>query len=133
MNIFEQLQAKKVARAKELLSKLLGARERLAAAEELKKYDIVRNWLEVYASYLKELKEWVNGQKTLCPQGTNCHSLLQEEINDLGDAVAHLNRVAQGAETLNQVKISKVLIMIASREHSLIELLKKSEEYKAAA
>ena len=129
MKVFEDLQSKKVERAKTLLNKLIGARERLSAAEELKKHELVENWLTAYNEALGELKKWVEAQKPLCPADNQCHSLLQEEIDGLDEAVKHIGRVIRGAETLDQIKVSKVLIMIASREHALPELLKKSEEY----
>ncbi len=131
MNAFEDLQSKKVERAKTLLAKLIGARERLAAAEELKKHELVENWLTTYNAALGELKKWVEAQKPLCPVDNQCHSLLQEEIDGLDEAGKHIARVIKGAETLDQIKVSKVLIMIASREHSLPNLLKASQRMAA--
>jgi hypothetical protein len=50
--------------------------------------------------------------------------LLQEEIDDLEKAIRHIEHVIRGAETLDQVMVSRVLIMVASRAHSLPNLLK---------
>lgn len=124
MSAFEDLQKRKVERAQTLLNKLIGARERLAAAEELKKHELVENWLRVFSEALTDLKKSVASQRPLCPVDNQCHSLLQEEIDGLDDSIKHVDRVIKGVETLDQIKISKVLIMVASREHSLPSLLK---------
>lgn len=124
MTAFEDLQKRKVERAQTLLNKLIGARERLAAAEELKKHELVENWLRVFSEALTDLKKSVASQRPLCPVDNQCHSLLQEEIDGLDDSIKHVDRVIKGVETLDQIKISKVLIMVASREHSLPSLLK---------
>jgi hypothetical protein len=124
MKAFEELQKKKVERAQTLLQKLVGARERLAAAEELKKHEIVENWLKVFNDALGDLKKMAETQRPLCPVDNQCHSLLQEEIDDLEKAIRHIEHVIRGAETLDQVMVSRVLIMVASRAHSLPNLLK---------
>jgi hypothetical protein len=124
MSAFEDLQKRKVERAQTLLNKLIGARERLAAAEELKKHELVENWLRVFSEALADLKKQVASQRPLCPVDNQCHSLLQEEIDGLDDAIKHVEKVIRGVETLDQIKVSKVLIMVASREHSLPSLLK---------
>jgi len=123
MREFENLQKKKVDLAQTLLNKLIGARERLAAAEELKKNELVENWLRAYSDALTDLKKHIQSQKPLCPIDNQCHSLLQEEIDGLDNAINHIVHVIKGAETLDQIKISRVLIMIASREHSLPRLM----------
>jgi hypothetical protein len=122
MSEFEDLQKRKTANAESLLKSLIEAPARLAIAEELQKQELVDSWLTAYADALNELKKLVETQKKLCP-GHQCYSLLQNEIDNLEKALAHIRSVFERKTALDPAIIREALITICSREHSLVQLL----------
>jgi len=122
MKEFEDLQRTKVTEAEALLKSLIEAPARLAVAEELQKQELVESWLTAYAAALDELKKLAETQKKLCP-GHQCYSLLQNEIDNLEKALAHIRSVSERKITLDPAIIREALITICSREHSLVRLL----------
>jgi len=130
MTTFEELQNIKISTAVHMLAGLSENLERMRDYQRRGEHKIVEEWLLKVAAALAELKDRIEKQMLLCPEGGNCMSLLSVEKIELQKVIENLKLAAKGVVELNDEAWRGVLILISSK-HSLADLLKTDRRLAA--